>query len=51
MILIPLRGQRYSEYYKSEKRRTSLKGLDNIAAGGAEAFDNMHKKVDDLKLR
>ena len=34
---------------REASQRTSLQGLDNIAAGGAEAFDNMHKIVDDLK--
>lgn len=29
--------------------RKSLQGLDNIAAGGAEAFESVRKIVDDLK--
>ena len=34
---------------REASQRTSLQELDNIAARGAEAFDNMHKIVDDLK--
>ena len=34
---------------REASQRKSLQGLDNIAAAGAEGFDNMHKIVDELK--
>ena len=34
---------------REASQRTSLQRHDNIAAGGAEAFDSMHKIVDDLQ--
>ena len=34
---------------REASQRKSLQGLDNIAAGGAEAFESVRKIVDDLK--
>lgn len=34
---------------REASRRKSLQGLDNIAAGGADAFESVRKIVDDLK--
>jgi len=34
---------------REASQRKSLRGLDNIAATGAEGFDTMHKIVDELK--